>query len=77
MLSTFELTNITQDKQIPILKSVAEVIDEFQLNDLNHDFYHQNTFLQQDESLVITMTTYNQNAIKHILSTISQIIKCG
>lgn len=75
MLSMFELTHITQDEQIPILKGVGEVIDKFQLDDLNHNFYHQDAFFQQGESLVITMTTYDQNTIKRILSTLSQIIK--
>lgn len=74
MASIFDLTSVDQSKQIPILQSTGEVIEKFRLDNLNHNFYHQDAFFQQGESLVITMTTYDKNAIKYILSTFSQTI---
>ena len=74
MATVFDLTSIDQIKQLPILQSVGEVIGNFQLDNLTHNFYHQDTFFQQGESLVITMTTYDRDAIKNILSTCSQAI---
>lgn len=68
MTSDFDFAYMARNKQLPILQSVGEVIGNFQLDNLTHNFYHQNTFFQQGESLVITMTTYDRDAIKNILS---------
>ncbi len=74
MTSDFDFAYMDRTKQLPILQSVGEVIGNFQLDNLTHNFYHQDTFFQQGESLVITMTTYDRDAIKNILSTCSQAI---
>ena len=68
MTSDFDFAYIDRTKQLPILQSVGEVIGNFQLDNLKHNFYHQDAFFQQGESLVITMTTYDRDAIKNILS---------
>lgn len=75
--SAFNLTNTDMNhiKQNSLLQSIGEVIDKFQLDNLNHNFYHQDAFFQQGESLVITMTTYDKDTIKQILSKLSQVIK--